>query len=58
VVQTADNFSLSSIGAVDDSYNLVFGGDGSNLAGLIDDVRIYDRALSASEISALYNATK
>ena len=27
-------------------------------SGLIDDVRIYNRALSASEISALYNATK
>jgi type II secretory pathway pseudopilin PulG len=26
--------------------------------GLIDDVRIYNRALSASEIQALYNATK
>ncbi len=27
-------------------------------AGLIDDVRIYNRALSASEIQALYNATR
>lgn len=28
------------------------------LAGSLDDVRIYNRALSASEISALYNGTK
>jgi len=26
--------------------------------GLIDDVRVYNRALSASEIQAMYNATK
>lgn len=30
----------------------------SNYAGKIDDVRIYNRALSASEIKAIYNATK
>ena len=29
-----------------------------NFPGLIEDVRIYNRALSASEIQALYNATK
>jgi hypothetical protein len=29
-----------------------------NFPGLIDDVRIYNRALSASEIQALYNAEK
>ena len=26
--------------------------------GLIDDVRVYDRALSAAEVAALYNATR
>ena len=26
--------------------------------GIIDDVRIYNRALSAAEILAIYNATK
>ena len=30
----------------------------SYFAGLIDEVRIYNRALSAAEISAIYNATK
>ena len=36
-----------------------WGGAPSQLfSGLIDDVRIYNRALSAAEISALYNATK
>ncbi|MFA6495108.1 MAG: LamG domain-containing protein, partial [Candidatus Paceibacterota bacterium] len=29
-----------------------------SISGLIDDVRVYNRALSASEISALYNATR
>ena len=31
---------------------------GGNMNGSIDDVRIYNRALSAAEIQALYNATK
>ena len=39
------------IGARDDSYMDYFN-------GLIDDVRIYNRALSAAEILSLYNATK
>ena len=29
--------------------------DGMHFNGLIDDVRIYDRALSAEEVQALYN---
>ncbi len=33
-------------------------GSGSYFNGSLDDVRIYNRALSASEILALYNATK
>ena len=39
------------------SSKLFLGGktDGSSLFGLIDDVRIYDRALSAAEVQALYN---
>ena len=32
--------------------------DTYNIKALIDDVRIYERALSAIEIQALYNATK
>jgi hypothetical protein len=39
--------------------NLVFGRDVDASAAIgLDDVRIYNRALSASEVSALYNATK
>jgi hypothetical protein len=33
-------------------------GSGFFINGLIDDVRIYNRALSAAEIQAIYNATK
>ena len=36
----------SQIGAYQSAYNF---------KGLIDDVRIYDRALSAEEVQALYN---
>ncbi len=41
------------------SHNLEVGqveGGGSQFHGLIDDVRVYNRALSAAEISSLYNA--
>jgi hypothetical protein len=37
---------------------LSYGLGSYRLSGSIDDVRVYNRALSASEISALYNATK
>jgi hypothetical protein len=36
----------------------VMRGGGSNWFGSIDDVRIYNRALSAAEISAMYNGGK
>ena len=48
----------------DSSYNLAIGshGTGSNTGeffrGLIDDVRIYNHAISSTEISALYNDLK
>jgi len=47
----------------DNSGNLRIGKDGTGLGpaffnGLIDDIRIYNRALSAAEIQAIYNATK
>ncbi len=35
-----------------------FGEGGDYFNGLIDDVRVYNRALSAAEIMAIYNATK
>jgi hypothetical protein len=37
---------------------LYVGGDWNGMNGTIDEVRIYNRALSDSEISMLYNATK
>jgi prepilin-type N-terminal cleavage/methylation domain-containing protein len=46
------------------AYNFNIGGGGiwaatgGYLNGSIDDVRVYDRALSAAEIRSLYNATK
>ncbi|HUX35760.1 MAG TPA: LamG domain-containing protein, partial [Candidatus Paceibacterota bacterium] len=41
------------------SYTLLFGKvENIYYTGLSDDIRIYNRALSAAEISALYNATK
>ncbi len=46
---------------LDNSQDVDMGGlnvSSNEMNGLIDDVRIYNRALSASEIQALYNATK
>jgi hypothetical protein len=44
---------------VTSSQNLLFGsyGAGGFLDGLLDDVRIYNRALSANEVAGLYSAT-
>jgi prepilin-type N-terminal cleavage/methylation domain-containing protein len=48
--------------SVDNSFNFTVGappGSGGNyFNGLIDEVRVYNRALSDSEIKALYDATK
>ncbi|OGM90939.1 hypothetical protein A2755_01925 [Candidatus Wolfebacteria bacterium RIFCSPHIGHO2_01_FULL_48_22] len=42
-----------------DAYDLIIGSFwGSNFTGIIDDVRIYNRALSAAEIQAIYNSTR
>jgi hypothetical protein len=56
-------YSISQSGDMGSNINnLTFGArtDGASnpYTGLIDDVRIYNRALSASEISGLYNATR
>ena len=40
------------------SANLIIGADGGGFEHRFDDLRLYNRALSASEIRALYNATK
>lgn len=50
------NLSLYDYGSA--SY-IGYGTDANTyFKGLIDDVRVYNRALSAAEISAIYNATK
>jgi len=41
-----------------DSYIGYYQGGGDSLTGQIDDVRIYNRALTSSEISDIFNATK
>jgi hypothetical protein len=46
------NNTKVTIGRWDQDYNDYY------FSGLIDDVRIYNRALSAQEIQAIYNATK
>lgn len=50
------------VGSLDTSAWLGIGQDFSdssvNFNGLIDDVRIYNRALSASEIKSIYDSTK
>ncbi|MBI4094283.1 MAG: LamG domain-containing protein [Candidatus Liptonbacteria bacterium] len=55
---------ITTIGTTDNSDDLMFGardasgGPASFLNGIIDEVRIYRRALTAQEIQALYDATK
>ncbi|MEK7574083.1 MAG: LamG-like jellyroll fold domain-containing protein [Patescibacteria group bacterium] len=47
--------------AFDSPYQMRIGNNPINngyFPGIIDDVRIYNRALSAAEILAIYNATK
>ena len=52
--------NISSIGSVTNSGPLWIGQDGSGerFPGSIDDVRIYNRALSAAEVQAMYQAEK
>ena len=65
----AQSISTSGSGShiVSSGSNLYIGTQGNGTpyyggrvswSGLLDDVRIYSRALTASEISAIYNATK
>jgi hypothetical protein len=53
LITTGINSNVSAIGSHKDG-----GAAGAKFIGLIDDVRIYNRALSAAEVSALYNATR
>ena len=55
--QSNYTYSIPSVFTATISGSAAKFGYGS-INGLIDDVRIYNRALSASEIQALYNATK
>ena len=53
-------YSISSIGDSTSIKNLKIGSNDNynNFNGNIDDARVYNRALSTSEIQAIYNATK
>ena len=47
----SDTYSMGKIACLES----VVGNNEANYKGLIDDVRIYDRALSAAEVQALFN---
>ncbi len=57
IATTINQFSIS-LNTGNSVFIIASDLEGDPFNGLIDDVRIYNRALSASEISALYNATK
>lgn len=61
-VESAENYSISTIGAINTATECIIGITGdkvsSSLDGNLDDFRIYNRALSADEITNLYNATR
>jgi len=49
----------STVGSVDNSDALTFGKNTNNeYSGFLDDIRIYNKALSAAEIQAIYDATR
>jgi hypothetical protein len=51
--------SISGLGSVGQNQVLTLGINGTDdITGYEDDVRIYNRALSAAEVQALYNAEK
>ena len=54
--ETTETPSMSSVVSAHVQENLKFGGDSDGkFAGLIDDLRLYDEALSESKIEAIYN---
>jgi hypothetical protein len=54
-----DAQSQPSYSTLSDIYDIYIGGNtGNDSAGYVDEARIYNRALSASEVKALYEATK
>ena len=56
-LETFSDFSGHS-GTMSNSFPLLIGkiSSGQNFAGWVDDVRIYNRALTAKEVAALYNS--
>lgn len=48
--------STDNVGSLDNAQSLILGASG--FIGYMDETRIYNRALSVSEIRAIYNATK
>lgn len=57
-VQHGPTKSFSNLVLSNTTHLLYISNDSNLFQGLIDDVRIYNRALSAEEIQATYNATK
>jgi hypothetical protein len=58
VPSSGDSFVPLSLGTLYPYGSPWVGTASFTFGGLIDEVRIYSRALSASEVQALYNATK
>ena len=59
-IKTSDNFDANTFSASQNDTKLYIGGYVGNersMGGYIDDFRIYDKALSASEVSQIYQAT-
>jgi chitodextrinase len=56
LLPTATNANSYNIGTLNNLYIGARTDGGTHFNGLIDDVRIYNRALSAGEVQALYNA--
>ncbi len=50
--------AITITGSVTNAYSLNMGSQWGSIHGLLDDLRLYNRALSAAEILALYNSTK
>ncbi len=60
VFNASTTYASGNTNSVTNSSNFRIGSysSGNYFSGLIDDVRVYNRALSAAEIQALYNAEK
>jgi type II secretory pathway pseudopilin PulG len=50
--------SLGSFGSVSSSNSGIVSHQAYRIKGYVDDIRFYNRALSAAEVQAIYNATK